>query len=305
MRAAEAQPARVKIGPWFDEDLADLLREGECQVIKDGPAHVLVWLDRGPGEVEHWLDADVRMVQASETGDEKWSHVIAAHPGIDFRFAAGAYSREIAEHGLALVLALMRDLPRAMAQRSWARLDTRELSGATALILGHGRIGATLGSLLRDLGVRCYGLTSGQLVRPDGSRLSTTLADLLGPDRHLLPETLDIVCNVLPLTAGTRSVVGKDFFDVMGQGSYFVNIGRGGTVDQEALIEALAARHLRGAGLDVVSPEPLPADSRLWDLDNVIITSHSANPERSRSRRLGRVAMENIAQRMEGKQLWD
>ena len=101
--------------------------------------------------------------------------------------------------------------------------------------------------------------------------------ELIGPDQlfDALPEA-DFVVNILPLTAATRHLFDRQAFAIMKPDAYFINVGRGGTVDEDALIEALCAGEIAGAGLDVFEQEPLPADSPLWGMTNVIITSHYA-----------------------------
>lgn len=106
-------------------------------------------------------------------------------------------------------------------------------------------------------------------------------------EKEALIQQSDFIIMCLPLTDHTHHYIGKYEFERMKQGSMFINVGRGATVDEEALIQALQSGHLAGAGLDVTEIEPLPSNSMLWELDNVMITSHSAGvTNRKEARRM-------------------
>jgi phosphoglycerate dehydrogenase-like enzyme len=158
------------------------------------------------------------------------------------------------------------------------------LNGKTMLIAGFGAIGGTIARIARAFGMEVTGLRR----RPakggaaDGVRLEE--ASRL---RDFLPQA-DYVVNILPSTPDTQHSFGAAEFGLMKNSALYINVGRGATTDEAALVEALGAKRIAGALLDVTEIEPLPADSPLWTMDNVIITGHYAgcHPE------YGRMAME-------------
>ncbi|GAA5198126.1 phosphoglycerate dehydrogenase [Rugosimonospora acidiphila] len=189
----------------------------------------------------------------------------------------------VAEHALALCLAAVRSLPDAMrAQRlhRWAteiggrqseRLDEplRTLHGARVTVWGFGGIATRLATLLDALGARVTGVARHAGTRA-GYRVHA-VADLPA----LLPDT-DILVTILPGTPGNRGALDGPLLGLLPPRAWLVNVGRGETVDEDALVAALRREAIAGAALDVFATEPLPAASPLWDLPNVIITPHAA-----------------------------
>lgn len=185
----------------------------------------------------------------------------------------------IGEHAIAMALALARRLPlfaRRMQTGSWSRAsDTTSsmvsLSGKTMLVIGLGGIGIEAARRAAALGMQVIGTRNSSRDGPPFVKyvgLSDELLELAGE--------ADVIVNALPLTTATRGLLGTAFFDATKEGALFVNVGRGATVDTEALIAALRNGKIGGAGLDVTDPEPLPADHPMWQFDNVIITPHVA-----------------------------
>jgi phosphoglycerate dehydrogenase-like enzyme len=183
----------------------------------------------------------------------------------------------MAEHVMAMMLAFARGLhlyvPERMAGR-WtpqlpepARLLT--LEGKTVLVVGLGGIGTEVARRAHAFGMRVIA------TRASG-REGPPFVDYVGlpEELHALAGKAEFVVNTAPLTPATRGLFDAKFFAAMKPGAYFVNVGRGGSVVQPDLVAALRAGHLGGAGLDVTDPEPLPADSPLWQMANVIITPH-------------------------------
>jgi len=112
--------------------------------------------------------------------------------------------------------------------------------------------------------------------------------------RDELPGT-DILANTLPLTDETRGMIGRAEIDLMNDRSVIINIGRGATIDEAAMIDALKSGKLRAAGLDVFETEPLPEDSPLWEMDEVIVSPHAAAYTRDYFRDVGEIVRENVA----------
>lgn len=221
----------------------------------------------------------------------KWVHIQSA--GVDGYADRSVYAREdvivtrtadtfgvaIAEHTLGMMLALVREFPyymRRQAEHAWGRREPHgaarsELGGAVVLMLGMGSLAGELLPLLAPFGCEIIG------VRRDASKPAAGYDAVYATQE--LKDALaraDFVVSTLPLTAATRHILGEQEFAAMKRGAFLVNVGRGGTVDHDALASALASGYLGGAGLDVTEPEPLPADSPLWDLPNVFITPHSS-----------------------------
>ena len=190
--------------------------------------------------------------------------------------ASGIHGGQMAEHLFALLLSWCRKLPEAFAAQprhewlTWTHHDMFTLGGKTMLIVGYGAIGERFAQAAEGFGMRVVGVRK-HPDRPAG----TTGRRVEGIDK--LPELLglaDVVVNVLPYTMETVKLFGAKEFNLMKRSAVFANMGRGITVDETALIEALAAKRIAGAVSDVAAAEPLPHDSPLWDADNFLLTSH-------------------------------
>ncbi len=178
----------------------------------------------------------------------------AGHRDFVLTCARGVYDGEVAQHAVALALALVRGLPAfrdAQHRAEWGRTRLRDLGNMDALILGWGGVGQRIAALLEPFGTRVH---SG---RSDG-RYSFDV---------------DLLFLALPLTPRTRHLVGADELRALRPGAFVVNVGRGETLDTDAL---LAAKHLAGAALDVFEEEPLPEGHPLWSRPDVLITPHVA-----------------------------
>ncbi len=202
---------------------------------------------------------------------------VSALEHITITNASGVHAVPISEHILALFLALGRRLNhalRAQVERTWSSPEfgsIAEMAGKTLLVVGLGAIGERTAELGAAFGMRTLG------VRRNPERGSPHVEAVYGPQRlrEILPQA-DYIAITLPLTKETRGMFGESEFEACRRSAYLVNIGRGSTIDEPALVRALREGRLAGAGLDVFAHEPLPADSPLWRLDNVIITAHYA-----------------------------
>lgn len=193
----------------------------------------------------------------------------------------------IGEHAVAMMLALARGLPvfaKGMEQGAWMRRDEVtsamfQVSGKTMLVVGLGGIGTAVAQRGAALGMRVIGIRN-------SSREGPPFVDYVGLSAELLDlvNEADVIVNALPLTDATRNLFDARFFAAARQGALFVNVGRGATVDTDALTDAIRTGQIGGAGLDVTDPEPLPADHDLWQFDNVIITPHVASRGSERKR---------------------
>jgi phosphoglycerate dehydrogenase-like enzyme len=193
----------------------------------------------------------------------------------------------MAEHVLALMLALSRHLDyfmREQEQGVWARdapQEAADLEGKTVLVVGLGGIGTEVARRAHALGMRVTATRA-------SSHEGPAFVSYVGlPDELLkLTKDADYIVNCTPLTPETTGMFNREFFAAMKPSAYFLSVGRGRSTVTADLIAALRDGRIAGAGLDVVDPEPLPADSPLWHLPNVIITPHvSANTVVSREQR--------------------
>lgn len=211
----------------------------------------------------------------------------------------------IGEHAVAMMLALARRLPvfsRGMEKGVWMRSAEATsamfpVSGKTMLVVGLGGIGTETAARGAALGMRVIATRNRSRDGPSFVTyvgLSDELLDLVGQ--------ADVIVNALPLTEATRGLLDTEFFGATKRGALFVNVGRGATVDTEALTEAIRSGQLGGAGLDVTHPEPLPADHPLWQLENVIITPHVAARGSERERRFT-LLKENLRRYAAGERL--
>jgi phosphoglycerate dehydrogenase-like enzyme len=195
--------------------------------------------------------------------------------------SSGVHGPVVAEHAIGLVLALAKRLPQAMqyhAEHKWAqdllwheRPRPREIAGATVLVVGVGGIGSEFIRLARALGMKVIA------VREDLSKGSAG-ADYLHSSSEidsLLPQA-DFVLLCTPVTPVTTGIMNAERLKRMKPDAYLINVARGPLIDEPALIDALKSRQIAGAALDVFTEEPLPADSPLWSVDNLLITPHSA-----------------------------
>lgn len=219
----------------------------------------------------------------------QWVHTRSA--GIDFVYsealakltssnnivvtnAKGQFSSTLAEYTMLACSYFAKDFPRLMRQKqakNWGKYSVLELRGATLGIVGYGDIGRAAAKLASAYGMRIIALRRNP--RED------QLCDVVyGSDREslnrLFAESDYVLCS-MPLTPETRGMIGKEQFDNAKKDCVFINVGRGPIVDEDALIQALNDGSIKGAGLDVFSTEPLPVESDLWELENVIISPHN------------------------------
>ncbi|HWC21891.1 MAG TPA: D-2-hydroxyacid dehydrogenase [Flexivirga sp.] len=213
----------------------------------------------------------------------QWIHVAAA--GVDKLLfpelrasdvvvtnARGTFDRPIAEFVLASVLAhlkLMREGQELQREHVWRHRETLPLRGRSALVVGAGNIGREIGRLLRAVDVEVTG--AGRSARTGDPDFGTVIAS---SDLPAEVGAFDFVINVTPLTDATRNLFDRKVFAAMKPSAYFVNVGRGASVVEDDLLDALRAGELAGAALDVFETEPLPADSPLWDEPRLAISPH-------------------------------
>lgn len=217
------------------------------------------------------------------------------------------YDEPCAQHALAMMLALARQLPQCLGDqwgdRGWPTGERRAnsflLGGQTVLLLSYGAIGRRLAQLLAPFGMRLLAVRR----NPTGEEAAEGVEALRESELEGALAQADHVVNILPESPSTRGFMDSARFASMKPGALFYNIGRGATVDQEALLDALKSGQVGAAYLDVTSPEPLPPDHPLWSAPNCFITPHSAGGHAGEALRLVEHFLANLNAYREGRDL--
>jgi D-2-hydroxyacid dehydrogenase (NADP+) len=213
----------------------------------------------------------LRLIQALTTGTDHIEALPNLPPGIAIAAARGFHGPAMSELAFLFMLALARDVRSVLAnqqQHRWDRRPQRLLFGKTAMLVGVGRIAEELAQRCKSFGMRVVGISTGRTSAPgfDAIHPRTMLRGVAGEADFLVVLT--------PYSRETHHLIDASVLDAMQPVAMLINIARGDVVDEAALVRALAAGSIAGAGLDVFHTEPLPPDNPLWDLPNVIITAH-------------------------------
>lgn len=246
----------------------------------------------------------LKLLQLNSAGADAYLKPGVLAPGTVLTNATGAYSKAVAEHGFALMLMLQKKLylyRDAQKRALWTDFGTvTSPTDATVAVVGLGDIGSHFARMVKALGAYVIGVKRRAGEKPE------CVDELYTTDRldEVLPRA-DVVFSILPGTAATHHIYTAERFAAMKPGALFINCGRGGAVAPEALYEALAEGRIAAAAVDVTEPEPLPADSPLWGLDNLVITPHISGayhlPETFE--RIVDIAAENLAAYVQGRPL--
>lgn len=273
IRALVAAHPRAEVALVDDlEGFADLLPRADSALVMQSTVPLLTPALQ-PGGRLRWLHSLPAGAEALLTPE-----VVAAEH-VTLTCSKGPMGPMVAEHALALMLALARDLPgfaRSQSARQWGtQADARpmlDLFDKTVLILGVGAIGGHLARICRaGLGMRVLGLARTRRGNPHIDRYVEP-ADL-----HAALGEADVVVLCIALTAETRNFIGATELAAMKPTAFLINVARGSLVDDGALVAALQGGTIAGAGLDTVAVEPLPEESPLWAMPNVVITPHLAS----------------------------
>jgi phosphoglycerate dehydrogenase-like enzyme len=234
----------------------------------------------------------LRWIQALTTGTDRIEAIADLPPGVIVTAARGFHGPQMSELAFLFMLSLSRDYPAMAAnqkERRWARWPQRLLLGKTVVLLGVGAVGGELARRCHAFGMKVLGV--------DAVRKSAPGVEAMHPPERLaeLAGAADFLIVLVPYTAHTHHLVDAGVLDAMQPTSVLVNISRGPVVDEAALIRALAAKRIAGAGLDVFQTEPLPADSPLWDLPNVMITPHIGGMSDIYAEQVMPILIDNIA----------
>lgn len=243
---------------------------------------------------EQLAGSPLRLLLLGSAGYEEYqTPELQAKDGFVLCNAAGVYSDSVAEHCLAMMLALTRRLPHylaAMPTGAWRPHPGHDqLAGAVACVVGLGSLGQAVARRCDGMGMDVVG------VRRHPERPSPAVGEVFGPnDLRTAVSAADHVISALPGGSDTEGMFSREVFEAMKPGTYFYNVGRGGTVVEQELIDRLRSGRLAGAGLDVFAAEPLPADSPLWQLENCIVTPHVAGYTADHTDKLCELMVSNL-----------
>lgn len=207
--------------------------------------------------------------------------------------AAGVHATPLSEFAVASLFYFAKEFPqlrRWQQRHQWTRYTSQNLAGQTILIVGLGAVGRATAAALSALGVNVIAA-----VRPGGTMTGADVRATVNFDEvdAVLPQ-VDAVVLACPLTPQTEGLISESRIQAMKSGAVIVNVARGQLIDEEAMVRALSSGALGGAALDVVTVEPLPADSPLWDLPNVLISPHSASTVAAENQLLVNLFCENL-----------
>jgi D-3-phosphoglycerate dehydrogenase len=239
----------------------------------------------------------LKVIAKHGTGVNNIDLEAAARLGIPVLRALGANARSVAEHAIALSIALLKDLvplDRAVKSGEWPKAGYigRDIAGTKLGLVGFGAIGQEVATLARGLGMSVTVFDPYTADLPQEVSRETNLDDLLA--------TSDIVSLHCPLTKETRHLINADRLTRMKREAFLVNTARGEIVDEAALVAALRNRTIAGAGLDSFAEEPPPKDSPLWSLPNIIVTPHTGGAAKGAMRAMAETAARHIISVLDG-----
>ncbi|WEO97229.1 D-2-hydroxyacid dehydrogenase [Streptomyces sp. FXJ1.172] len=250
---------RARIVHTDADRLAERLPRADVLLVWDFASHAVREAWPGDGPRPRWVHT------ASAGVDHLMCPELAASDTVVTN-ARGIFDQAIAEYVAALVLTVAKDLPRTLEyqrERLWRHRESRRVAGTRACVVGSGPIGRAIVRTLKALGVTTA--LVGRVPR----------TGIHGPaDLDRLISRADWVIAAAPLTEQTHHMFDSHRFGVMQPSAFFVNVGRGPLVDEDALARALTRRWIAGAALDVFTAEPLPEDSPLWGLPGLIVSPH-------------------------------
>jgi phosphoglycerate dehydrogenase-like enzyme len=270
---------------------------------KVGEADVLVcsgmWRNDLPA-----IAKKLRFVQSASAGTDQYDREVLRGAGIRLASGQGINANAVSEHAIALMLAILRRIPEArdnQAKRIWRGMQgdfakrEDEAGGKTVLLVGLGRIGGRIARLCKALGMHVIGVRQNVAGGAEGADEVHSFRDFVS----LVPRA-DFVILACPLTDDTRGLMGAAALAAMKPTAQLVNVARGRVVDEPALVATLQAGAIAGAALDVTADEPLPADSPLWAMPNVLITPHTGGETHQYEDNVLDFMMENIARLQRG-----
>lgn len=295
---------QVALEPRKIEDYVQAITQEGAEVSDfNSESMALVWTDYSkPDLLQELLDGphNLKWVQLPFAGVDAFSKIIQAHPEITFTSAKRSYSEPVAEHAVMLCMALGRMIPERVRAKSWGKKFAESLFDEDLVVVGGGGIAQQVVDLLLPMRTRITVIRK----RPEEEFRNSQFSRVVGFDQ-LESEVAKAKFVILAcaLTDETRFLFSKEMFSGMRTDSYLVNVARGEIVNQEDLVAALRAGEISGAATDVTYPEPLPEGHPMWDVENLIITPHTADTPQIVKRLFSLRLRENVAAWMTGGQL--
>jgi len=239
----------------------------------------------------------LQWVHIHSAGADRQIYLDLLARGVKVSTSSGANAQVVATVALAGILALARRFPLLWAEqqaRQWIPMMgdrmPRDLPGQTATIVGWGPIGQKLASLLQALGMNVVAVRQQAQANLDAESVAMVTFE----DWHQVLPTTDCLVLACPLTTKTRQLVNAEALALLPPGAHLINVARGEVVDERALVAALQSSHLGGAFLDVFAHEPLPFDSPLWAIPQVMVTPHAAGHSDGNETRVGQIFLDNL-----------
>lgn len=249
----------------------------------------------------------LKYIQSISSGMDQYSKELLSAAKVRLASGAGVNAVAVAEHAIALILAVARRLPEArdnQHKKFWrgmiGDLTTREdeIRGKTMLVVGMGRIGSHLAMLGKAFGMKVVGIRQDPSKGTNGADSIHAMGELV----KLVPQA-DIVALTCALTPETTGLMSAAAFAAMKPAAMFVNVARGKVADENALIAAMQGNRIAAAALDVTAEEPLEASSPLWTMPNVFITPHTAGETRAYEDNVIDILIENLERLWKGDQV--
>ncbi|MBI1293327.1 D-2-hydroxyacid dehydrogenase [bacterium] len=268
-------------------------------------ADIMFDFDRGTVNQLAQLAPNLKWLQATSAGiGQLVKQSGLADTDIVFTTASGVHAIPLAEYCLMSMLMFTKlafHLAAEKERKHWARYCSGELRDQTLAVVGLGRVGSEVARLARAVGMRVIGTKR----RPEGIDPQSLHADALyaWTDLHAMLAEADFVVLIVPHTAETTGLIDAAALAAMKPGAVLINIARGTVIDEEAMIAALRSGHLGGAALDVFAVEPLPAESPLWEMPNVLISPHSASTAVRENERIVDLFCDNLHRYLAGEPL--
>ncbi len=256
------------------------------------------WLER---EIFLAASEKLKWVQIGGAGVDATLYPEMVESDVVLTNASGAFDIPIADHLFAMMLCFSRGLNmfiRHQMEGKWRGTPTIQLAGQTILILGLGNIGMAVAQRANGFEMRILAI---DLMPPEKPDYIEKIEEP-GKLHDLLPEA-DFIAICCPLTKNTYRMIGEAEFQLMKPSAYVINIARGKIIDEAVMIKALKEKRIAGAGLDVFEKEPLPEDSELWNMSNVIITTHTAGSAPETGGRTFKIFCENLQRFVKGEPL--
>lgn len=290
VKEIEATDPRVKVFRIKNSEPGNLIEEAHA-IIGWPPKE---WLSRAK---------QLRLLHLPSAGADGYTdRTMYASPDVIVTNSSGVYGVPIAEHVMGMCLGFARGLfrfTRSQEKHRWQKLELSELNGKTMGIIGLGDIGSETAKRAKAFGMKV--IASKRSPSPKPNYIDELFCGSEGIAQVM--KSSDYIVISLPLTTETAGIISRDMLALCQPHAFIVNVGRGGLIDEAALIEALQNNRIAGAGLDVFVTEPLPADSPLWDLENVIITPHNAGSTPEQARRSTAIFTRNLQNLLNGKPL--